>query len=585
MKAMNTMKKIYLWMPLMFMLAMVWSCEEKENLDPVGNWELSNPSLSSPSDNAAVVLDENEPDAVISFEWQPAETTNRFGVDYTFVLVPEGSDDYDNALFRITPGNAGRELFVSPAAEEVDYALWAACYPAGSTVDLQWVVIAKAIEKETIASQNISVTRFETEYVPETLFIYGSGAEAGDNAANATPLRERLDADGNTTGVFDVYTTLTAGGTYYFRDQANTQSRRYGGADGILEGCGPAITAPESGQYRVTVDLINNTYELLHIDRWSLVGDAVEGGWGGDVPLTYKGNGVWEGQIEFYAEAGFVFRANGDWGYLLKRIQGTATANNKGGQLVMESEAGAVGVEFEDVPGTLGLHTVTLDLSAGGYTYSLVEVEQEPSAAIIGETTNLEGDAVSGSFEVADIDTPDQVFLLADGAVVAEFTKDGDVFSSEKFLALEASKTYTLNTADDGSGDEIVSGNVSVARDQAYRVSIDFETGKLSWKYYNMKLFHWDEVGGGWDARDELVMTYSHPYTFEVTATLTSGFHSKFNSPWEVQFGTSGTALTGTMNNVDGGPNFTGIVQSGTYVAKIVVSDDYTTAAYSFVKQ
>lgn len=588
MKAMNTMKKIYLWMPVMFMLAMVWSCEEKENLDPVGNWELSTPGLSSPSDNAAVVLDENEPDAVINFEWQAAKTTNRFGVDYTFVLVPEGSDDYDNALFRITPGNAGRELFVSPTAEEVDYALWAACYPAGSAVDLQWVVIAKAIEKEAIASQNISVTRFETEYVPETSFIYGSGAEAGDNAANATPMRARLDADGNTTGVFDVYTTLTAGGTYYFRDQANTQSRLYGGADGALEGCGPAITAPETGQYRVTVDLINNTYELLHIDRWSLVGDAVEGGWGGDVPLTYKGNGVWESQTEFYLPydgAGFIFRANGDWGYLLKRIKGSATANNKGGQLVMESEAGTVGVEFEDVPGTLGLHTVTLDLNAGGYTYSLVEVEQEPAAAIIGETTNLEGDAVSGSFDVADIDTPDQVFLLADDAVVAEFTKDGDVFSSEKFLALEASKTYTLNTADDGSGDEIVIGNVSVARDQAYRISIDFETGKLSWKYYNMKLFHWDEAGGGWDARDELVMTYSHPYIFEVTATLTSGFHSKFNSPWEVQFGTSGTALTGTMDNVDGGPNFTGIVQSGTYVAKIVVSDDYTTAAYSFVKQ
>ena len=68
----------------------------------------------------------------------------------------------------------------------------------------------------------------------------------------------------------EVYTTLTAGGTYQFRDQANLQSREYGGAEGELEGCGPAITTPETGQYRVTVNLNDNTYELLHIDRWSL---------------------------------------------------------------------------------------------------------------------------------------------------------------------------------------------------------------------------------------------------------------------------------------------------------------------------
>lgn len=78
-------------------------------------------------------------------------------------------------------------------------------------------------------------------------------------------------------------------------------------------------------------------------------------------------------------------------------------------------------------------------------------------------------------------------------------------------------------------------------------------------------------------------MTYIHPYTFEVTGTLTGGFHSKFNSPWDVQFGTDSKSLTGTMEN--GGANFTGIVQSGQYVARIVVSPDYSTAEYSFVRQ
>ena len=98
-----------------------------------------------------------------------------------------------------------------------------------------------------------------------------------------------------------------------------------------------------------------------------------------------------------------------------------------------------------------------------------------------------------------------------------------------------------------------------------------------------MKLFHWDEVGGGWDARQELLMTYIHPYKYEVTGTLSAGYHSKFNSPWDVQFGTDATALSGTMTN--GGPNYAGIIQNGAYKATIVVSDDYGTAQYTFVKQ
>lgn len=587
MNALNKMKKKNFWLLALVAMVIAWGCEEKENMDPVGNWEINAAIPATPAADAAVVLDQSAPTGAVTFAWEPATTTNRFGVAYTFLLVPAGSDDYAHPLMRLTPSNAGRESVVAPTAQEIDYALWAACYPAGSTVELEWVVIAKAIEKESVATRPVSVTRFETEYMPASLFIHGSGTEAGEDAANATAMRAIPDAEGNPSGVFDVYTTLTQGGTYYFRDQANATSRLYGGTDGALEGCGPAITAPETAQYRVTVNLNDNTYSLLKIDRWSLVGDAVEGGWGGDVPLEYKGNGVWESDVEFYLPyetAAFIFRANGDWGYLLKRVVGTATPDNKGGDLVMESEGSALSIPFEDVPGTLGLHTVTLDLSADGHHYTLVEVEQEvPVNAVIGESNNPDGDAVSGSFNIEDMTTPDAVYLLSGGEVVAEFTANGDVFSSEKFLALEANKKYTLNTASDGSGDAIAAGEISVARDQAYRITVDFASGKIIWKYYNLKLFHWNEVPGGWDARQELLMTYTHPYKFEVTGTLNAGFHSKFISPWDVQFGTDATALTGTMTN--GGANYTGINQNGTYKATIVVSDDYTTGEYSFVKQ
>ncbi|GCC52059.1 hypothetical protein SanaruYs_22910 [Chryseotalea sanaruensis] len=560
-------------------------------MDPVGNWELSTPVPTTPAVNANVVLEDNLPAAAVRFEWQPASASSRFIVQYTVYVVTAGSTGLENALLTLTPGNSGKNAFVEMTAQQLDYILWTRCYPAGAEVDLEWVVVAKSIDKTTTAKQAFSIKRFQNDYMPETMFITGAATEAGDDVAAATPMRAHKDAEGNVTNIFDVYTTLTAGKTYFFRDERNTTSKLFGGEEGTLEGCGAGITAPETGQYRITVNLNSNTYSLLKIDRWSLVGDAVEGGWGGDVPLTYQGNSVWTTTIEFYkpyASAGCIFRANGDWGYLLKRIVNSGNANNTRGNLVMESEAAGMGKVFEDVPGPeIGTYKVTLNLAADAYTYLLEKQgEPEPTPTIIGETANPNGDAVSGNFVFGEYNVPNELYLLADGVMVGTFEKDANTFNSVKFWALQASKTYTINSASDGSGTnygEVNDGEMAVARDQLYQLSVNFETGRLAWKYYNMKLFHWADVEGGWDARQELLMTYEHPYTFKVSGALSAGFLSKFNSPWEVQFGTDGTALSGTMTN--GGANFTGIVSNGTYNASIVVTDDFTSCEYTFVKQ
>ncbi|RAW02109.1 cadherin repeat domain-containing protein [Pseudochryseolinea flava] len=576
------MKKIYAYLSLI-LLTTVWACDEKDNMEPVGNWEITSAVITGPSDNANVVLDENSPTAVTRFEWQAAATSNQFIVKYTVALVPKGSTNYDQPIALWTPGNAGRELFVLPNAKQIDYALWAACYPAGADVELDWVVISKAIEKTAVATQRIKIKRFETEYMPTTLFLTGQAAEQGADLAKAVQLRARKNAEGDATNVFEVYTHLNAGTTFFFRDEKSEQSRQYGGENGVLT-CGEPIEAPTTGEYKVVVDLDNNSYSLTKIDRWSLVGDAVEGGWGGDVPLVYIGNGVWQKEVMFLQSAGWIFRANGDWGYQMKRVKGTATADNKGGQVIIQSDAEAAGIAFEDMPGTTGPHIVKLDLSVTGPSYTLTKVAV-PNSAIIGKAADINANAVNGSFSIEG-DAPTELYLLEDGEMIIKFTKDGDVFKSAKYVALQAAKTYSLNSKADGSGEMFGGdddGNIAVDHDQAYQINVDFEGGELSWKHYNIKLFHWDEDGGGWDARQELLMTYTHPYKYEVTGTLSAGFHSKFISPWDVQFGSAATALTGTMTN--GGPNFKGITSGGSYKATIEITDDYTSADYSFVKQ
>jgi len=573
------------------LIMLVWACGNDDNLEPVGDWSLTAATPSAPANNTSMVLDENKPATKIRFEWTGAATTNRFVVQYTVLLLPAGTDNADQAIMSLTPGNNGRDLYAETTADDIDYALWTKCYPAGQAVNLKWSVVSKAIEKQALASQNISFTRFATERMPATLFITGAGTEAGADVTKAIALRAQLDADKKATGLFDVYTMLTGGSTYEFHDKAAVISKKFGGKDKHLEGCGASIAAPETGIYRVTVDLNTNTYDLLKIDRWSIVGDAIADGWGGDAPLEYQGKGVWGAKMTLFKpndNAGFAFRANEDWGLLLKRIKGSAT-NDTGGKLILESEGNDRGIAYENLPAPEeNAYTITLDLSGADYTYKLVGDPKGPATAVIGETANPNADGVSGNIAMGSYSTPDHLYLVSDGEQIAELTKDGDSYKSGKFVALEKSKKYILNSAGDGSGttyNKIGDGTLSVARDQAYQLTADFSAGKLTWKFYNMKLFHWSDTPGGWDARKEIPMTYIHPYTFDVTADLTGGWVSKFNSPWDVQFGTASTALTGTMTNDGSSPNYPGIVQSGTYKATIVVADDYSTADYSFVKQ
>jgi len=574
------MKKINLLMSLLVLLFGVWACEENDNLEPIGNWELSAPAIKGPADNAAIILNEDAKTEAIRFEWGAAVSSKNYQVRYTFVLDSASNADFKTPILTMASDNAGKGLFVAPTAAQIDQALAAAGYEANTEVALKWAVIAKSLDVESVSAQNISIKRFETEAFPTQLFVSGTATEKGADLSQAIAMKALKNAEGNLTNVYELYTGLTSGGTLMFYSAQSSQGMTYGDASGQLATNGAAITAPGTGQYRITVDFNTNTYTFLKIDKWSVVGGNITGEWSGDEPLQYKGNSVWQGSINLLKEGGFVFRANGDWAYLLKRAIGTTN------KLAMESQVPAGSIE--DIPSTgTGNHIFTLNLAADQYTYTI----EKDNGATPPTTT-----------------VPTKLYLLSGSDVVAELVKDGNNFKSNVFLALQASKTYKLNTASDGTGTSYTmttkigetttpdadavtaavdfgagTSAIAVDRDQAYQLTLNFTTGKLTWKYYNLKLFHWDDAGGGWDARNEYLMTYKHPYTFEGDFALKGGFDIKFNSPWEVELGTSATALSGTL--IQKGDNYKGITQDGNYKTSIVVTNDYTSATYEFVKQ
>lgn len=572
------MKKINILFCAFIALGFLYSCEEEDNMAAIGLWELSEPILEL--SDTDIVLNESLPTESFEFSWDPAVSSERYQVRYTLVIDTLGSDNYNTPILSKVSGNGGRLTSASFTASEIDQALSYAGYEAGERANVEIVVIASSIDKQAVDVKEIAFTRFETEYKPQNFYLSGAGTEAGTNLADAIPFRALNNPDGHLTYRFETYTQLEAGQSFKIYSNQAMPAHVYGGSEGELVKNGSAISVAESGVYRLTVDLESETYELFKIDRLGIVGDVIPDGWGGDEALEYIGNGTWQRQISLQ-EGGFLFRFNGDWGYLFKRIQGTQD------RLYMESQAGDAGIQIEDIPlSNSGNYTVTVDLSGDTYTYSL---ERE---AVVSNPPS---------------ETPENLYLLSNGETVATFEKDGDVFRSVIYIALQASASYQLNSSEDGSGTSYSlsgiigdtsnpdgdsaagsipiiesEGDIKVARDQAYLLNFNFESGTLSWKYYNIKLFHW----GNWDDRDEFLMTYVHPFKFTTTRNLEAGYEMKFNSPWDIQFGADNpSAMSGTMRNAGDSSNFVNITSSGTYKVNIEISADYQTGTYEFIRE
>lgn len=569
------MKNNYILSLLLIAVGLLsWSCEEKDNISPEGNWELSSPQATLSA--STFVLDESTPNETITFTWDEANSSAGYQVFYTIVLDSGGSESFDSPILSLSATNNGKGTSASISHAALDEALSKAGFPANSIANVTLAVKATSLSKSSFDIVALSITRFATEIIPTSLYLSGNATEKGTDLSQSIPLRRLNKADGSPANQYEIYTQLTAGNTFKLFSNQQLPAHQYGGQAGDLVKSGNAISVAEDGIYRISVDLDNQVYSLLKIDKWSVVGSPIAGGWGGDEPLEYQGNGLWQGSINLVGTGGFVFRANGDWAYLIKRVKGTSN------ELIMEAQAASQGLEFEDIPSDqLGTFIFTLDLSANAYTYA---IDEDPNA-------------------VGPITTPNRLFLLADGLSIHEFAKDGDTFNSAHYLALQSGVTYTLNAAEDGSGtsysfdttigatntpdgDKVSdtgtlresSATLTVDRDQLYQLQLNFETSQLTWTYYNMKLFHWSD----WDTRDEFLMSYQHPNTFTLTTALVGGNDMKFISPWDHDFGAENpTALSGNMIN-KGGSNLINITTDGTYIVSIIISDDYQSGTYNF---
>lgn len=579
------MKKIYKYLLFFVFISIAFmACDTEENMQPEGQWDLIAPVIMLPESDQSIILDQETPNETITFTWEPAISTAGYAITYAVVIDTLGSTNFDTPIYEVLSSNSGNSTSAIISFAAIDEALSIAGYVVDESSQLTCAIKAMSLSKSAYDEKTIAITRFEDEIIPTRLYISGTATENGNNLSEAIQLKRLNNSEGLLSNVHEVYTSLTAGKSYKFYSENTLPAHQYGGADGELVKSGAPITAAEDGVYRIMVNLDEGTYTLLRIDYWSMIGQPINGGWGGDEPLSYQGGSIWSATIELVDFGGFVFRANGDWSHLLKSIVGSPSS------LIMESQAADQGLNFEDIQSTqLGNQIVTIDLSANGYTYSIEQDTSEPPAPLT---------------------TPEQLYLFVNGNIVEELAKNGDTFTNNTYLALQVGDAVALNSASDGSGESFTSlmnigstdsldsaevsegseltsefGDIVVDKDQAYGFTVNFATANFQWKYYNLFLFHWDELNQGWDDRNEFLMTYVHPNTFTLTAQLSANYDMKFFSPWDNDFGSeSPSESTGTITN-GGGSNLRNITTAGTYNVTTTISDDYTTGTYEFVAQ
>lgn len=371
---MKILSKInWLYIAAIPILLTIVNCQEEEaNLDPLISFELANAVITEPAQGFTLNLQRANQDAPLRFSWEAAVSEQNFLITYDVLIDFESGDFSDPLLNRPSNGDGVQTSFELTQAS-LDLLLSSAGIEPNGTVDLKWAVRASSSNQNSMSVSNFTLTRFNVQGPPNELFISGEATESGADLSNALKMNRLMRSDGSETNTFQIYTSLQSGMSYNFFSGTDSEATRYTINGDLIEIGNNAIIAPETGVYRVTVDFETEAFSLFRIDRWSIVGNVIPNGWGGDEPLEYQGNGVWQSTIELIdadpgdANKRFIFRANEDWGQVLKQIPDSS------GDLALEGTAESLGFNtINDISvSSLGETLITINLNGDGYFFTL----------------------------------------------------------------------------------------------------------------------------------------------------------------------------------------------------------------------
>lgn len=179
----------------------------------------------------------------------------------------------------------------------------------------------------------------------------------------------------NSDGNYEGYIWAEAGNQFKFTDGPSWDVN-YGddGADGTLDQNGANIVAPETGYYKLNVNLNNFTYTMVKTD-WGVIGSATAGGWDYDQNMTYdKEAGLWTAMLDLNAGE-IKFRANDDWGL---------NYGDNGADGILEEGGANIAIP------SAGTYVITMKLGKPDYTYTITRSAYDKRAMFWTDGQSLE---------------------------------------------------------------------------------------------------------------------------------------------------------------------------------------------------
>lgn len=350
------MKKINYILSFAFLL-MLFACatEEFEPVVNIGNA----PVLNVPA--ASVVLEEaNAGQSIGAFSWTKADFG--FPAATTYILEMDKAGNNFNNAFTMATTN---ETQVAFTAGEFNNKMLTFGLPGDWTSEVEFRVLATVSQfVDTVVSAPAPMTVTTYDVIVNYPKLYVPGSYQGWDPSNEK------------TVVYSVKSNDRYQGYFWFPDEVNEfkftkvpaweEPNTIGdpdpaGQSGTLQignwGGNNIKVTTGAGYYLIKADLIAKTYSATKTE-WGLIGSATPGGWDSDQNMTYDiDNGVWTITLDLVA-GDIKFRANDDW---------ALNYGDDGPDGKLEQDGANIAIA------TAGNYTITMNLEAALYTYSIVK--------------------------------------------------------------------------------------------------------------------------------------------------------------------------------------------------------------------
>ncbi|MDR0729290.1 MAG: SusE domain-containing protein [Prevotellaceae bacterium] len=272
------MKKIVcLSMIVMFAVAMT-ACTENMNYKDA---EVRPPAgMLFPTDGYFLELQSGS-GATMNFSWLPGASEDGYPVQYEIVFFDRSSGGRE--LGRV---DAGVKTQIAVAHKDLNRIAGEAAIESGSTGTLYWSVVASRGLNQLLSTatpRKLDIKRLlGFNFIPERLYLIGTGTEAGNDAALALPFRTTGE------GEYEIYTRFS-NGTFMIVDDPVAPTHSYGFQGGLATEITTPVTVPGQGIYRVQLDfnVKSASVQLVSaVGHWLCYKSEL-------TPMTYEGRGLW----------------------------------------------------------------------------------------------------------------------------------------------------------------------------------------------------------------------------------------------------------------------------------------------------